>query len=66
MYYFVILWRQIETKRWMAQDLSCAQIASLYLMVLKRRRTIRRGTLRVFWWILCLRVGKEVASQPLF
>ena len=38
---------------------------SFSLMVLKRCRTIGRGTLQVFWWILCLSVGKEVASQPL-
>ena len=36
----------------MAQYLSLTQIASLYLKVLKRRKTIGRGTMRVFWRIL--------------
>ena len=61
---FFILWRQIKAQRWISQYLSCAQMASLSLMVLKRRRIIGKGTLHAFWRILCLRVGKEVALMP--
>ena len=49
--------------RWPSVHL--AQMVSLSLMVLKRRRTIGRETLWAFLQIFPLREGKEVASQLL-
>ena len=43
---------------------SCAEMVSLSLMVLKRRRIIERKILWAFWRIFPLREGKEGASQP--
>ena len=49
----------------MTQCPSRVQMASLSLIVLKKCRIIGRGSLQAFWWVLCLREGKEVASQLL-